>query len=564
MWALATSKRSRFLWVCLAFGLASQAYQAAAQLQFTEVMYEPGGSDALWEWVEIRNTSLGAVDLNGWVFDDDDGATFGMLAGANIRSSQGNTLIPAGGVAVLYAGDQLGFTPARFSAAWGGEINLIGVDGFAALTEGDAIGLWPSYSAYAADTIVGATTSPRRTFAGAAATLDYSVGFPSARNRRSIAWQGTGSPNDGAQWVESTAGVGGGLGPYHEVTSVQTTIAQATINDTADRGNPGTLPAGPASSGLLITEIMFAPASPAATAGWSSDDFEWVEIYNNTSGAIQFGTTPYLFDDFAGELHEPNISSGSLAVGQTGILFNSENLTTADMATMWGAGKNYIPVTAWPALNNAGGDTIAIWDHLDDYDNEPIDDDGHRAHTLAVASVVYDTLAGQGWPTIPEGGGSSIFLNNLSASPNQGSSWTRTGASGDNLGSYNASPLVQTAIDHPGDDVGSPGYAPGAVPSALLGDYNGNHVVDAADYTAWRNSLGGNSLLNDATPGMVGVDDYNYWKTHFGATGAASSGMGAFAVPEPASAIVLVIAVVGWTGCRRKQWRTSASRCARC
>jgi len=197
-----------------------------------------------------------------------------------------------------------------------------------------------------------------------------------------------------------------------------------------------------------------------------------------------------------------------------------------------------------------GGDTIAIWDHLDDYDNEPIDGDNHRAHTLAVAAVDYDTVAGQGWPTIPSGGGSSIFLNDLSANPNQGANWTRTGASGDNLGSYNASPLVQTAIDHPGGDVGSPGYAPGATASGLLGDYNGNFVVDAADYTVWRDRLsGGGSLLNDASPGSVSVEDYNYWKSHFGAT--ALGGGGIAVVPEPTALGLWLIAALATSLPRR-------------
>ncbi len=44
-------KRSRIGWiclVCLAVRLASPVQEAAAQLQFTEVMYEPGGNDSLW------------------------------------------------------------------------------------------------------------------------------------------------------------------------------------------------------------------------------------------------------------------------------------------------------------------------------------------------------------------------------------------------------------------------------------------------------------------------------------------------------------------------------------
>jgi hypothetical protein len=521
--------------------------EARAQLQFTEVMYEPGGDDGLWEWVEIRNTSAAAVDLNGWVFDDDDDSTINAMAGANIRAVNGNTIVPAGGVAVLYPGDELDFMPTRFTDAWGVGTNLIAVDGFTSLTGTDAIGLWPSYAAYAADTIPMVTTSPRRTFAGAAATLSYATGFPAASNKRSIAWDGTGSPSDGMQWVESEPGVGGGLGPYHEVTSIQTTIPFAPINDTADRGNPGVRPAGPAAAGLLITEIMFAPASPTATAGWTSNDFEWVEIYNNTAAAINFGATPHVFDDFVGALAEPNIESGTLAVGEVGILYNAEMLTPDHMATMWGAGKNYIPVSVWPALNNSGGDTIAIWDSIGDYGSEAIDGSGHRTHALATAAVVYDTATIEGWPS--QTTGRSIFLNNLSADPNVGMSWTKAGTAADTLGSVNAAQLSEMTVDHPGGDVGSPGYAPGSVATSLLGDYNGNFVIDAADYTVWRNSLGGGSLLNDATPGTVDVADYNYWKMHFGQSGAGSGEISA--VPEPTGMALLFVAAMVQSLCRR-------------
>lgn len=76
-------------------------------------------------------------------------------------------------------------------------------------------------------------------------------------------------------------------------------------------------------------------------------------------------------------------------------------------------------------------------------------------------------------------------------------------------------------------------------------------MVDAADYTVWRNNLGGTSLLNDATPGTVDFDDYNFWKEHFGATGAGGGAMFALSVPEPASAIVLAIGAVGLVWWRR-------------
>lgn len=74
-----------------------------------------------------------------------------------------------------------------------------------------------------------------------------------------------------------------------------------------------------------------------------------------------------------------------------------------------------------------------------------------------------------------------------------------------------------------------------AAPPALLGDYNDNGVIDAADYAAWRDALtaGATELTNDPTPGVVDESDFTYWRDHFGET--LGSGSGQSAVPEPAS-----------------------------
>jgi T5SS/PEP-CTERM-associated repeat protein/autotransporter-associated beta strand protein len=98
----------------------------------------------------------------------------------------------------------------------------------------------------------------------------------------------------------------------------------------------------------------------------------------------------------------------------------------------------------------------------------------------------------------------------------------------------------------------------------LPGDYNGNGVVDAADYTTWRDRLGQTFTLTnedpDTTPGQVTQEDYNFWKATFGATagtGASSTGASPSlaAVPEPASATLIAMASLlllnrGRLGCR--------------
>ena len=541
-----------------AFWLAASAQLACAQLYFTEVMHMPRGTDALWEWVEVWNTSSSAVNLDGYVFDDDDDGNINAMVGANIRASNGNTIVPAGGVAVLYPAAQLDFTPSRFTDPWGGGINLIPVTNFTALTATDAIGLWPSYEAYLGDAIPGAMSSPRRTFASAVAVLDYSTDFPTPGNGRSIAWKGTGSVASGENWVVSTAGAGGSPGPYQEVVSVATTIPAAPVNNVADFANPGIKPSSPAAAGLYITEIMFAPASPS-TAGWSSTDFEWIEVLNNTAATIDFAAKHHTFDDHTGTTAMPNVTSGSIGVGQVGVLFNAAKLTVDHMATIWGPG-NYIPVASWPQLNNTGGDTIAIWDDHNAYSNEEIDEEDHRATDSAIAAVTYNTVAGQGlgWPTLVAG--RSIYMKDLNANPNLGPSWTRTGAVADTIGSYNAMPLILEGVaDHVGDDIGSPGTVPAVAPGELTGDYNNDGRVDAADYTVWRNNLGaaGSTLHNrdSANIGSVGTGDYDSWKARYGDSAFGSGGLaGGVFVPEPTSVLMLaVVAMVAAARRRRKE-----------
>jgi autotransporter-associated beta strand protein len=92
-------------------------------------------------------------------------------------------------------------------------------------------------------------------------------------------------------------------------------------------------------------------------------------------------------------------------------------------------------------------------------------------------------------------------------------------------------------------------YNPGDVTmellSALLGDYNGNGVVDAADYVVWRNTLGQSppGLAADGnSSGTIDAGDYTVWRTHFGQTAGSGSGASAnAAVPEPATLVQLLV-----------------------
>jgi hypothetical protein len=499
-------------------------------------MHSPGGDDGLWEWIEILYKSNQAVNLNGWVFDDDDDSA---LSAANITSAGGtrNTIVPAGGAAVLYPGDEFGFMPQRFNAAWGGNVPLIGVDGLTVLTDVDAIGLWPSYSSYLSDTIPMSTMSPRRNFTHATASIDYSTSFPEADDGHSIAWSGSGAVTSGANWIASTPGVS------DAITSTMTTIAGAQINSTSDRGNPGAVRSGTMASGLVITEIMFAPSSPQATVGYTESDFEWVEVFNNTGALINFDSNPHVFDDDDGDnITAANLTAGELDIGEIGILFNSQTITVEQMQTMWGDNFNYIPVSSWPLLNNSGAETIAIWASYFAYNSEPVVDVG-RTHENALTSVTYNTVAGQGWPTVNDQ--SSIWLNSLTGDPNAGASWRRAGASGDTL-SHLSLPILAETIDHEGGDVGSPGLAPGSVVISAAGDYNDDGIVDAADYVLWRKAFGTMFPLPNGPPAgtTIGPAQYDSWIENFGQPAGGSSGTPT--VPEPQTILTLVLSLLAW------------------
>ena len=75
----------------------------------------------------------------------------------------------------------------------------------------------------------------------------------------------------------------------------------------------------------------------------------------------------------------------------------------------------------------------------------------------------------------------------------------------------------------------------------LHGDYNQDDVVDAEDYTVWRDALGSSvTLPNDSTPGAVTQADYVVWKNNFGQSGNMNLLAATASVPEPTSMVLLL------------------------
>lgn len=94
---------------------------------------------------------------------------------------------------------------------------------------------------------------------------------------------------------------------------------------------------------------------------------------------------------------------------------------------------------------------------------------------------------------------------------------------------------------------------PQPIATTLVGDYNHNGIVDAADYAVWRNTNGSTSLLAADGDGNRRIDggDYTVWRSHFGATSGAGQLL-TFAVPEPGSCTFFLAALLAVLAVRRR------------
>jgi serralysin len=107
-------------------------------------------------------------------------------------------------------------------------------------------------------------------------------------------------------------------------------------------------------------------------------------------------------------------------------------------------------------------------------------------------------------------------------------------------------PAGTSATNSPTDFAGSSGIV-NLAPPMPTGDYNHDGVVDAADYTVWRDSLGSTTHLaaDGNGNGIIDADDYTVWTSHF----AQTAGSGSFtkgSVPEPATLVLLLVGMLAF------------------
>lgn len=516
-------------------------------------MYDPASSEPTWEWIEVFNPGPTSLNLAGYYVDRVGDRALAASAAPQILSTvtldsgavSNATVVPAGGVAVLYNGDGLDWNPQRFRDAWPqtpAGVPLIGVDGWAGSSLSNApappkvddslagltFGFWSSEEHYRADTLdLGDAEAPdKRVVSTASADFAFVYDdldpWPDNDGAASIAYSGLGGVSTGSNWSLSQDG------SALAYRSTATFLGEPLNGD--DVGSPGVTPSPPGPTGLLITEILYNAESITGSREW-----EWVEVYNG-GPTVNFATAPHWLDDDDGaELEGPNVTEGVIPSGGVGVLFNASVVDEATMAEAWGAGINFIPVKDWSGLNNAG-DVVGLWNNASAY---AADFDAGETVAGAVTGVVYDNSSP--WPS--DNGAEAIWLSSLAADPLDPESWSRAFGESEDPNAFTAADVFAPGgvVDNSGRDIGSPGLYAAAGSETLPGDYTGDGRVDAADYTRWRD---GGPLLNEsASPGVVNAADYTTWAAAYGST------RGATAVPEPIG--LALFAIFAGCGCNR-------------
>ncbi len=93
----------RFILVLFIFPFYSNEVQAESvgSIAIDEIMYDLPGSDTGREWIEILNSGQDEVDITGWKFSEDNGATKHTLNIPPKNGGQGSMVLSAGGFAII-------------------------------------------------------------------------------------------------------------------------------------------------------------------------------------------------------------------------------------------------------------------------------------------------------------------------------------------------------------------------------------------------------------------------------------------------------------------------------
>jgi len=254
---------------------------------------------------------------------------------------------------------------------------------------------------------------------------------------------------------------------------------------------------------------------------------------------------------FANWLHNGQ-GSGNTETGAYTLLGGTPTPSNADSISRSAGAKWFLPSEdEWYKAAYFDGSTSAYFDYptgsnTAPNNNLPAADTGNSANYIVGVNTTTGNLD---YPYTPAGA-YPLSDSRYGTLDQAGSVWEwnetliSAGVRGRRGGAWNsdATTLIrsnqgsQTATFH----TDSVGFRVASIPDPgeLLGDFNGDGTVDAADYVVWR-KMGGT------------VEQYNQWRANFGMSSPGGGSVNIHAVPEPASILALLSGSFVVFCCRR-------------
>ncbi|MBM1107838.1 BspA family leucine-rich repeat surface protein [Aurantibacter crassamenti] len=338
---------SDFGWVINDSGLKCNE----ASLLITEIMYDPT-SNSDGEWIEIYNSGSEAIDLDGYVLDDNTAAG---ISAANIPSF---LLMPNKSV-ILYDDD---LPEGQFEHDWG-TADAIGVANWPPLNnDGDSIGIWDSFEAYSGDNEDQLNTIEQVVY-------DVGSGWPNGADGKSIFLIALEFDNtEGGSWSLSSSELGEEETPlFNSYESAQGDIGSpGNPNEIEDNEAPTITCPEPVTINTQENscEASFPLLEPTATDNVSEIiEFEGVRSDNlNLTDPFQKGSTTITWTaiDEAGNRSEP--------CEQIITVIDEENpeITCSGDISIIGTGAQFVDIESPVVSDNCSDPLILTFERLDD------------------------------------------------------------------------------------------------------------------------------------------------------------------------------------------------------
>lgn len=342
-----------------------------------------------------------------------------------------------------------------------------------------------------------------------------------------------------------------------QANNSQIAIAGATVN--SDGSSTRSVDLGRVFVGAAV------PAAQAFTLNKSGTNGTYFQV--NAGGAATSSLSGHYNAMRSSQTDSKSITVGlNTTTATAGLKSGTVTIDNLDITTGGGAGHG----------GNDANDTfnisLTVLDHatpsfaVGSNVNTLTHDFGHVAIGVALSPFNFDITnllatvgytANMDFDSIAPSGDSAAFITDLAASVGSlvlagGSSHTFSAAlSASTTGSYSASYVLNFSDESIAGALNKSITLNLSGITYLAGDYNGDFVVDAADYAVWRsadgNLVAAYSGADGNGDGFVDSGDLDVWQAHFGDTAIESgAAVASVNVPEPSTVMLILVSLTGF------------------